>query len=67
MHHMLHHNTLHALLQRQYALSAVMRMSMIERVSVSLVFPPHSYRGQVATDHEHAGHLMNGLDWVRAH
>jgi carboxymethylenebutenolidase len=26
---------------------------------------PDLYRGQVAVDHEHAGHLMNGLDWVR--
>lgn len=24
---------------------------------------PDLYRGEVATDHEHAGHLMSGLDW----
>ena len=27
---------------------------------------PDLYRGQVATDREHAGHLMNGLDWPGA-
>ncbi|EFC46264.1 dienelactone hydrolase family protein [Naegleria gruberi] len=27
---------------------------------------PDLYRGQVATDHEHAGHLMHGLDWPGA-
>ena len=27
---------------------------------------PDLYRGQVATDHEHAGHLMNGLNWPGA-
>ena len=24
---------------------------------------PDLYRGEVAVDHEHAGHLMSGLDW----
>eukprot|EP00455_Lapot_gusevi_P031374 TRINITY_DN33_c0_g1_i2.p1 TRINITY_DN33_c0_g1~~TRINITY_DN33_c0_g1_i2.p1 ORF type:complete len:267 (-),score=127.74 TRINITY_DN33_c0_g1_i2:54-746(-) len=27
---------------------------------------PDLYRGNVAIDHEHAGHLMNGLDWPGA-
>jgi len=27
---------------------------------------PDLYRGKVATDHEEAGHLMNGLDWPGA-
>jgi len=27
---------------------------------------PDLYRGAVAKDHEHAGHLLNGLDWGRA-
>ena len=28
--------------------------------------PADLYRGQVATDNEHAGHLMNNLDWPGA-
>ncbi len=31
-----------------------------------LTIVPDLYRGQVATDHEHAGHLFNGLDWPGA-
>uniref|UniRef100_A0A6U1VDP3 Dienelactone hydrolase domain-containing protein n=1 Tax=Vannella robusta TaxID=1487602 RepID=A0A6U1VDP3_9EUKA len=27
---------------------------------------PDLYRGEVAVDHEHAGHLMSGLDWKGA-
>jgi len=31
-----------------------------------LTIIPDLYRGKVATDHEHAGHLMNDLDWPGA-
>jgi carboxymethylenebutenolidase len=31
-----------------------------------LTIVPDLYRGQVATDHEHAGHLFNDLDWPGA-
>ncbi|KAL6049928.1 DLH domain-containing protein [Balamuthia mandrillaris] len=31
-----------------------------------LALVPDLYRGEVATDHEHAGHLMSGLDWAGA-
>jgi carboxymethylenebutenolidase len=31
-----------------------------------LTVVPDLYRGEVATDHERAGHLMSGLDWPGA-
>jgi len=32
----------------------------------AITIVPDLYRGQVATDREHAGHLMSGLDWPGA-
>ncbi|ESO96733.1 hypothetical protein LOTGIDRAFT_143682 [Lottia gigantea] len=42
-----------------------MALDISKRGNVTTIVPD-LYRGEIATDHEHAGHLMSGLDWQGA-